>query len=876
MKLRLEIRKMEIEAETQVKLRQLELESAKAVSDRTARLNPVSPVVASVNSANSVSDSTTTFDISKQIALVPHFRESEVDTYFAAFERVAAALHWPKEVWCLLLQCRLVGKAQEVCSALSLEESLRYDVVKNAVLRAYELVPEAYRQRFRNHKKVAQQTFVEFAREKGVLFDKWLSTNNVQDLSRPEKALNSASTQNSNTRSKSSSPQNKETRECFYCHKAGSETVLEKDEIDAGFKPFLMKGLISVNGKPEEQKEEVKVSPVPEVIDKPDCFIHADDIADHFPDVFAASVVTRAQKRRIGDDIVLSDTFMSPVFTEESSGSDQKGADDVQHDKYSAESELLVEPFSHERIKIAQREDVSLTKCFSAAESTDSDKTSFVKYVIENGLLLRKWRPNSDGENEWEVVCQIVLPTAYRKQVLSLAHDHELAGHLGVTKTYNRILQHFFWPGLKRDVSQHCRTCHECQVMGKPNQKIPPAPLVPIPVICGPFEHIILDCVGPLPKSKAGNQFLLTIMCSATRFPEAVPLRKITAPVVIKALLKFFSTFGLPKVVQTDQGTNFLSNVFRQVLKTLGITHRISSAYHPESQGAIERFHQTLKSMLRKYCLSSGKEWDEGVPLVLFAVREATQESLGFSPADLVFGHTVRGPLKVVKDRMLNDKKPTEQNVLDYVSRFRERLHNACSFAQKSLSIAQEGMKKRYDKKAVVREIQPGDEVLVLLPVPGSVLTARFSGPYRVSKRLSETDFVIHTPDRKRKFRTCHINMLKSYCSRKVPEKFLEEQEKPVAVPTEVLAVAAIAVPDSTAVNDEVLLPSPGVTSDWTIRLSICWRKGLTSGIALPIVGYGAACEQLKTSMAAARKQTLGWGDRTFSVRMVFSFERPV
>ncbi|XP_067263779.1 uncharacterized protein [Chanodichthys erythropterus] len=1036
MKLRLEIRKMEIEAETQVKLRQLELESAKAVSDRTARLNPVSPVVASVNSANSVSDSTTTFDISKQIALVPHFRESEVDTYFAAFERVAAALHWPKEVWCLLLQCRLVGKAQEVCSALSLEESLRYDVVKNAVLRAYELVPEAYRQRFRNHKKVAQQTFVEFAREKGVLFDKWLSTNNVQDLSslrelmlledfknclservvtylneqkvtslsqaailadeyvlthksvfvsgRPEKALNSASTQNSNTRSKSSSPQNKETRECFYCHKvghvisdclmlkrknqqgqvkpvnfvkAGSETVLEKDEIDAGFKPFLMKGLISVNGKPEEQKEVQilrdtgaiqsfvisdvlplseqtscgssvlvqgiemgvikvplhqihlqsdlvsgfvrvgirssfpvkgvafilgndlaggKVSPVPEVIDKPDCFIHADDIADHFPDVFAASVVTRAQKRRIGDDIVLSDTFMSPVFTEESSGSDQKGADDVQHDKYSAESELLVEPFSHERIKIAQREDVSLTKCFSAAESTDSDKTSFVKYVIENGLLLRKWRPNSDGENEWEVVCQIVLPTAYRKQVLSLAHDHELAGHLGVTKTYNRILQHFFWPGLKRDVSQHCRTCHECQVMGKPNQKIPPAPLVPIPVICGPFEHIILDCVGPLPKSKAGNQFLLTIMCSATRFPEAVPLRKITAPVVIKALLKFFSTFGLPKVVQTDQGTNFLSNVFRQVLKTLGITHRISSAYHPESQGAIERFHQTLKSMLRKYCLSSGKEWDEGVPLVLFAVREATQESLGFSPADLVFGHTVRGPLKVVKDRMLNDKKPTEQNVLDYVSRFRERLHNACSFAQKSLSIAQEGMKKRYDKKAVVREIQPGDEVLVLLPVPGSVLTARFSGPYRVSKRLSETDFVIHTPDRKRKFRTCHINMLKSYCSRKVPEKFLEEQEKPVAVPTEVLAVAAIAVPDSTAVNDEVLLPSPGVTSDWTIRLSICWRKGLTSGIALPIVGYGAACEQLKTSMAAARKQTLGWGDRTFSVRMVFSFERPV
>ncbi len=111
-------------------------------------------------------------------------------------------------------------------------------------------------------------------------------------------------------------------------------------------------------------------------------------------------------------------------------------------------------------------------------------------------------------------------------------------------------------------------------------------------------------------------------MCSATRFLEAIPLRKITAPVVVKALVKFFSTFGLPKVVQTDQGTNFLSKLFTQVLTTLNISHRISSAYHPESQGALERFHQTLKAMLRKYCLDTGKDWDEGVPLVLFAVRE--------------------------------------------------------------------------------------------------------------------------------------------------------------------------------------------------------------------------------------------------------------
>ncbi len=96
-----------------------------------------------------------------------------------------------------------------------------------------------------------------------------------------------------------------------------------------------------------------------------------------------------------------------------------------------------------------------------------------------------------------------------------------------------------------------------------------------------------------------------------------------------------------------------MSNLIAQVLKTLKISHRISSGYHPESQGALERFHQTLKAMLRKYCMDAGNDWDEGIPLVLFAVREAVQGSLGFSPMDLVFGHSVRGPLKMVKEDIL-------------------------------------------------------------------------------------------------------------------------------------------------------------------------------------------------------------------------------
>ena len=146
-------------------------------------------------------------------------------------------------------------------------------------------------------------------------------------------------------------------------------------------------------------------------------------------------------------------------------------------------------------------------------------------------------------------------------------------------------------------------------------------------------------------------------MCSSTRFPEAIPLRSIKTNTILKALIKFFTLFGLPKSIQSDQGTKQYK----------------CSAYHPESQGALERFHQTLKTMIKMYCIEKSKDWDEGVHLLLFAIRESVQESLGFSPFELVFGHAVRGPLLLLKEKWL-DKDPEKISVLKYVATFKDRL----------------------------------------------------------------------------------------------------------------------------------------------------------------------------------------------------------
>lgn len=193
-----------------------------------------------------------------------------------------------------------------------------------------------------------------------------------------------------------------------------------------------------------------------------------------------------------------------------------------------------------------------------------------------------------------------------------------------------------------------------------------------------------MDCVGPFPRTKSGNKFLLMVMCSAMQFPEAIPMRKITVPAVVKALVKFFSTFGLPKVLQTDQSSNFMSRIFAKVLKQLNITQCHSSAHHPECHGAIEHFHQTLKSMLRTYCLEFNKDWDEGIHLLLFAAREVVQESLDFSPAELVFAHTVRVPLRLLQEKWVRDANP--QNLCDYASNFHFKLYHACELAKRNMA----------------------------------------------------------------------------------------------------------------------------------------------------------------------------------------------
>ncbi|XP_076049636.1 uncharacterized protein LOC143030371 [Oratosquilla oratoria] len=474
--------------------------------------------------------------------------------------------------------------------------------------------------------------------------------------------------------------------------------------------------------------------------------------------IYPACVVTRAMMRN--KETNDEDMGLGDIFDEEK---EHKPVEDE-----SVEMKLEISPdFNVGRRELieAQRNDPTLKECFGEANRNGVSDDSSTGFYLHDHVLMRKWRPASVPATEhWEMKMQIVVPKKYRHTLIALSHESSLAGHLGVRKTAGKLLTHFYWPSLKRDVAEFCRTCDVCQRVGKPNQVIPRAPLQPIPAFCKPFSKIIIDCVGPLPRTRRGNSYLLTIMCVATRFPEAIPLRSIHAKSIVRELVKYFSWVGLPEVIQSDRGSNFTSGMFRKILKGLHIEQKLASAYHPQSQGSLERFHQTLKNILRVYCEDLGIDWDEGVPLALFAVRDAVQESTGFSPFELVYGHDVRGPLSMMKEKWLG--KSDDPHLLTYVSEFKSRLMKARELVAENLKNAQQEMKKWYDKKARVREFKPGDRVLVLLPIQGDPLKARYCGPWTVEKKVGELNYIVNTPGRQKKNQLCHVNMIKPYHGR--------------------------------------------------------------------------------------------------------------
>ncbi|MDD9818054.1 MAG: RNase H-like domain-containing protein, partial [Gammaproteobacteria bacterium] len=189
---------------------------------------------------------------------------------------------------------------------------------------------------------------------------------------------------------------------------------------------------------------------------------------------------------------------------------------------------------------------------------------------------------------------QLLLPKKLVPEVLSLAHDHVCSGHLGVTRTVEKVRQRFYWPTMFKDITNWCRTCDKC---GRKKMAPAPqhAPLQSMPIPQYPWQWVSTDIVGPFPCTKRGNKYVLTVTCGLTKWVEAFPIPNQEAQTVANILVnEVICRYGVPETLHSDQGTNFESSLFQEVCKQLGIHRSHITPYHPQGNGQVERFNRSL------------------------------------------------------------------------------------------------------------------------------------------------------------------------------------------------------------------------------------------------------------------------------------------
>ncbi|HMK58804.1 MAG TPA: RNase H-like domain-containing protein [Nitrososphaeraceae archaeon] len=428
-------------------------------------------------------------------------------------------------------------------------------------------------------------------------------------------------------------------------------------------------------------------------------------------------------------------------------------------------------------MKVEQRQDDTLKKLWNIVESNmgpQKVKGSTVDFKVKKGILYRVFQ--NRNFNQGDPCTQMLVPKSCRIKLMELAHSSPFAGHLGRKATEDRIVLKFYWPGCFGDILRFCKSCDICQ-RTTPAGHVKKLPLGKMPTIDIPFRRVCIDLIGPLVKSDRGHQYVLTLIDEATRFPECVALKKIDTSTVADALLSIFSRVGIPTEIRSDQGKQFTSEQMQEVCRLFSIKQLFNTPYHPQNSGVVERFNGVIKSMIRKLAEERIQDWDRFLDPALFAYRSSVQRGTGFSPFELMYGRTVRGPMDILRELWTKEGTPTEvKTTYQYVLDLREKIEETCKLAAEKLQQNAEKNKLYFDKKTQKRSFNVGDKVLLLLTNSSNKLQLIWKGPFEVVQKINPFDYKIQMAN---KTRTFHANMLKKYEERE--ENIFSDRLKEVA-----------------------------------------------------------------------------------------------
>ncbi|CAG8555675.1 11033_t:CDS:1 [Paraglomus occultum] len=341
------------------------------------------------------------------------------------------------------------------------------------------------------------------------------------------------------------------------------------------------------------------------------------------------------------------------------------------------------------------------------------------EYELENDMLMRIWK------NEWKTV----IKRDQMNDLLYYVHNHPMAGHFGKERTLMKLQESFWWPRMEDDVNRYIDKCENCQREKKAKRS---EPLRPIP-ITGLFEHWGIDLVGPVNTSKNGHTYMIVAIDYFSKWAEVAALStKDASSVVAFVTRRIICRHGIPSEITTDNGAEFVNSQFESLCKKNRIKQIKTTPYHPQGNGLVERYNQTLVRTLRKILDGGLTEWDNFIAPATFAYNTSVQSSTKSTPYYLAYGKEARTP-----DKALYTDKGSPDDIEYRIGQIIS-LNSDRQRVSKRLVQQQIRQKRHYDAKIQEGPYRPGDIVWLDQPAEGQwqeKLELRAYGPYEIVRR---------------------------------------------------------------------------------------------------------------------------------------------
>lgn len=390
----------------------------------------------------------------------------------------------------------------------------------------------------------------------------------------------------------------------------------------------------------------------------------------------------------------------------------------------------------------------------------------FPKWRVENNRLLKyvkcKFPEFNDDKDYWKYV----VPKEERSTILRSCHDDPLAGHGGIFKTFGRIANRYYWPKMRADITRYVRSCSVC-AQHKPEQSAKPGLMGSKPKVEKPWQMIVLDLVGPLPRSYKGYCYILVVADYFSKFVRLFPLRSATAKsIVCKIEEEIFLLFGVPQFLVCDNGKQLTSKLFINLCKSYNVRIIFNALYHPQTNPT-ERINRVVKTMIASYVKNDQRRWDECLSKCGCAIRTGIHEATGYTPYFVNFGR------EQVLDGKDYGKAEDPQPIQANYSKIPERISGYAKLYSnviKKMSQSFERSRHNYNLRRRPVSYNVGDMVWRKSYVQSSAfdytaskLCPKFIGPYRIVRKTSNWTYEL---DENGVRRNWHVKDLKTHHER--------------------------------------------------------------------------------------------------------------